>query len=89
MLLLQATLSHIFSEEVGAKKCLWTNMRQVSQRDDQLDDDDYISECVHIYQCKKWMKIEQIMWSFASFPRSKMQMKIDKDWYFLQQDSPG
>merc|ERR1719445_1736472 len=24
----QATLSHIFSEEVGAKKCLWTNMRQ-------------------------------------------------------------
>jgi len=24
----QATLSHIFSEEVGAKACLWTNMRQ-------------------------------------------------------------
>jgi len=24
----QATLSHIFSDEVGAKKCLWTNMRQ-------------------------------------------------------------
>ena len=29
LLLFQATLSHIFSEEVGAKKCLWTNMRQV------------------------------------------------------------
>ena len=68
MMLLQATLSHIFSEEVGAKKCLWTNMRQVSQRDDQLDDQlddddgdgyDDISKCVHIYQCEKWMESEQ------------------------------
>lgn len=47
--------------------------------DDQVGGDGDISKYVQIYWCKKWMEIEQNMGSFASFPRPKMQMKIDKD----------
>ena len=47
--------------------------------DDQVGGDGDISKYVQIYWCKKWMEIEQNMGSFASFPRPKMQMKIDRD----------
>ena len=64
---MQATLSHIFSDEVGAKKCLWTNMRQVSQLVMAFQ-----NMCTFIGVKSGW-KLNKIMWNFANFPRTRVK----------------